>query len=571
MPSGLRETTKPQFEIYYEQPWGGVASDKDPVDIAPNQVVTMQNLIIVDNVLSQFNLVADPLNFIFVGRQADSFPYIIWELNGALLACDQYGYIYVYQRAFTPVVSKWVGLNTPVIPGPSLPVVAADGPWSIGSGGNPPTAVQVINGQTYIANFSRNSIYVFDGNFAFTPASNFTGGQFFGVLDDYLLQFNTNSLTDGIQPNRVNWSGPGEFSTWDPSVDRTAGFNTLAAVEDQLTGFLSYASVGVAISQKGLIELSPTGVGIQPFSFTTLWTSVLGQGSIYPNSITQYGQRGMLTTDSGVYAVSTGAGFTDVSGTVKKALLSTLQGANSAVGTGQPPLVAASILLYFYNSPYPTPFYLMVAAPIATPGSIIVWLLDITTGVWQQSQFNVDQLVNAQNGTALAGGVVTFLQVQSIDVFPRAVLTGTASTEFTNSITIVVMRVQYPGNVFKTVIAAPYIFNRQTADSTANVAGPLFIRFRQEEIKLGRQPTIRRVLIKAYGTGTIAVSVSGVAFGNIVLDGTTVAKTYFTTGNGVTQAIYTGEDPQLLLTSANFKGTIVKVMMSGAYADGDVD
>ena len=69
-------------------------------------------------------------------------------------------------------------------------------------------------------------------------------------LDDYLLQFNTNNIVDGPRPNRVNWSGPGKFSTWDPAIDRTAGFNDLASVEDQLTGFYSYASVGVAVTQK---------------------------------------------------------------------------------------------------------------------------------------------------------------------------------------------------------------------------------------------------------------------------------------------------------------------------------
>ena len=58
------------------------------------------------------------------------------------------------------------------------------------------------------------------------------------------------------------------------------------------------------------MELSPTGIAIGPFNFTTLWTSQLGQGSINQRSVVQYGlQNGYLVTDSGAYSISTGGGF----------------------------------------------------------------------------------------------------------------------------------------------------------------------------------------------------------------------------------------------------------------------
>ena len=99
-------------------------------------------------------------------------------------------------------------------------------------------------------------------------------------------------------------------------------------VEDQLTGFYSYASVGVAVTQKGLVELSPTGIAIGPFNFTTLWTSQLGQGSIFQRSVVQYGQNGYLVTDSGAYSVSTGGGFKEITGTAKQAIFNSIQTAN---------------------------------------------------------------------------------------------------------------------------------------------------------------------------------------------------------------------------------------------------
>ena len=65
---------------------------------------------------------------------------------------------------------------------------------------------------------------------------------------------------------------------------------------------------------------------------------------------------------------------------------------------------------------------------------------------------------------------------------------------------------------------------------------------------------------------TLAVNVNGASFGNIILDGTTTSRTYL-----CPQGVYTGEAPQLSITSTNFKGVIEKVMMAGTYADGDID
>lgn len=574
MPSGLRKTSGNHFEIYYEQPWGGIASDKSYVDIEPNQLVNQQGVVVSSGKLEYFALVADPLNFfgLINPRLPDSFPYAIWVQNGAYIGCDQYGYIYQYGTTFVGgnFVHGLIAFNTPTIPGPPIPVMASDGPWSTGSGGNIPSAVQVINGIAYIANYSRTSTYTYDGLYAFNFISDYTGGQIMGVLDDYLIQFNTNSLVDGIQPNRVNWSGPGKFSTWDPAIDRTAGFNTLASVNDQITGFFSYANVGVAITQKGLVELSPTGIAIGPFNFTTLWTSELGQGSIYQRSIVQYGQSGYLATDSGIYKVSTGAGFQDITGTAKQAIFNSIQPSNkedSSLSTVEP-LVAASILLYWQNNTYPTPYFMFCVSPSQTLSSggniLICWLMNIETGTWQRAQYSIDDLVNAQYGLALAGGVIEFLDTKTFDwVVPRP--PGTLINA-NNPTTIINIRVKYGTSTFYALQLTPNVFNRVSGSRAAFTPGILNLVFRGEEIKIYRQPTIRRAVIRAYGSGSLNCFVNGQSFGTVVLDGTTTSKTYLTpSGN------YTGEAPQFSITSTNFKGVIEKVMLAGTYADGDID
>lgn len=572
MPSGLRNTSGNQFEIYYEQPWGGVASDKSYVDIEPNQLIIQSGVAINSGKLEYFQMMADPLNFKLQNpRQPDSFPYVIWVQNGVLFGCDQYGYIYKY--ASTGVIIQVQGLKALDAPGPT-PVVASDGPWNVGGDGNIPTAVQVINGIAYIANYERHSTYTYDGNITFNLVSNYVGGKIMGVLDDYLIQFNTNNVVDGPQPNRVNWSGPGKFSTWDPAIDRTAGFNTLASVEDQLIGFYSYASVGVAVTQKGLVELSPTGIAIGPFNFTTLWTSELGQGSIFQKSVVQYGQVGYLVTDSGVYSVSTGGGFKEITGAAKQAIFNSIQIANPEKSTSitDPPAIAGCVLLYFRNNANPTPYYVFCAThrPVgATTDIITFWLMNLATGTWQTVSYNSPVLVNSQYGTTYdpnIDGEVQFVDAQTFDwVVPIGLGPGFISGN--HPTTIVSLKILISG-VSYAVQLTPAIFNVNAALSayTSFTAGAINLKFRGEEIKIERQPTIRRVVIRAYGSGTLAISVNGTSFGNIVLDGTTTSKVYV-----CPIGVLTDQAPQLSITSTNFKAVIEKVMMAGTYADGDID
>lgn len=578
MPSGLRKTSGNQFEIYYEQPWGGVASDKSYVDIEPNQLVTQQGVVISSGKLEYLNFVADPFRFgwnqidpTFVGTPtnppppSDSFPYLLFEWQGNILAVDQYGYIYGYANrdALIPgQVSSFYPIINGSFPGPYNYIVASDGPWAVGVATNIPTAAQIINGIAYIAVASRNSIYTFDGTL-YTLASTYTGGNVLGVLDDYLLQINTNSLVDGLQPNRINWSGPGKFSTWDPAIDRTAGFNTLATVDDQLTGFLSFASVGVAISQKGLIELSPTGIAIGPFNFTALWTSKVGQGSIYPNSITQYGLNGYLASSDGVYKVSTGGGFQDVSGTAKKTILASFNQQSSLANSLDGYQISGAILLYPYNGKYITPFYILATVPGNTAANLTLWVLDTASGTWSELVYDAPTLLFKQYAITNPAATISYSRIYTFQLTPVAVPSFTTrATVFSNSVTLIVLNI-----AGKVVILTPYLYNNLgTVDTDTNYSGNLNLVFRGEEIKIDREPTIRRVVIRAYGSGDLIISDNGTSFGTITLDGTAVSKVYKSPFGSVTS-----QAPQLTITSSNFKGVIEKVMLAGTYADGDID
>jgi hypothetical protein len=115
-------------------------------------------------------------------------------------------------------------------------------------------------------------------------------------------------------------------------------------------------------------------------------------------------------------------------------------------------------------------------------------------------------------------------------------------------------------------VAPIYVFNRNNVTTALNPPGMLFIKSKRWEMKLGRKPTVRRVIIKAYGSGILTINVNDVSFGTITLDGTNNTKIYRSPKGTCTEEV-----PQVFISSSNFKGVIIKVMLAGTYADGDID
>jgi hypothetical protein len=105
-------------------------------------------------------------------------------------------------------------------------------------------------------------------------------------------------------------------------------------------------------------------------------------------------------------------------------------------------------------------------------------------------------------------------------------------------------------------------YNDSGISSQCPIAMPFNATFRQEEIRLGIKPTVRGVLVKAAGTGTLAMTVNNTPFTPIILDGTATAKTYKSYGE------LTEENPQLKITSTNADAAIVKVNMNMTYEEG---
>jgi hypothetical protein len=195
---------------------------------------------------------------------------------------------------------------------------------------------------------------------------------------------------------------------------------------------------------------------------------------------------------------------------------------------------------------------------------LIVWFLNLESGAWFYQTFNIDDLVNSQHGTTLSN-----LEPQQLKIASVTTLGFNAGSNGFNTLPNLLIygaALNASNNGSFSFIAPIYINNKKNFSTTLNTPSPLAIASKAWEMKLGRKPTVRRVIMKAYGAGTLNIFVNDIPFGVITLDGTTTSKVYKTP-----RGICTEEAPQLIITSTNFKGVIIKIMLAGTYADGDID
>ena len=544
MPSGIVTNEKnSHYEITYEHPWGGVASDAYKTDIAPNQFQQCDGLVIKDGLLCA--AVYD--NLAILRGILPNTTQIMFTFNiGYNLYCiTDGGTILVYV-----IGTGWVQDQV-------------NGACSLAS------CVQVIAGVAYIFSYFAGASFVYTPGISFVLGSNYVGGIYCCVLDQYLLTAVTNQPTDTppAKANRINWSSPDGFTTWDPSIDRTAGFNVLADVQDYISAIFTMGNVGYVLRSQGLTQMSPTGVGIQPFDFTPLWSSEWGIGCTMPGSFAQYGPMAIWANDTNIYAFTGGGAPQAITGAAKKAIYQDLAGAvnnglfstkgvcatissqtatPSSAGQSTPDLLYTLCILQFNTS------------SISYVANLIFWTYNINSGQWQR-------IVKQYFGS------------------------GNLSSHFTMSMATLYVPVQNVGLMYyapcpivtlyiAATAAQNYFLTRYQSDillsqSAPNGPGNFNLIFKAQDLKIARQPNVRGVAILACASGagsfTIHVNLLNAhndvtAFSDVVVNSTT-PKWYISNG------MYTGYMPQLqLISNSGFNGVIIKVVEYGTTAEGEL-
>lgn len=196
----------------------------------------------------------------------------------------------------------------------------------------------------------------------------------------------TASLVINNYPYQFAWSAPqGAYSQFNAlttqngvSVVTGAGFNNLPDVEDSITGLITTGPTLFVLRGQGITEVSPLNSGINPFNFDHLWASHKGIGTIYPNTVAQYGSLGGFFSDTDIFTI----GYSGLNSISFKALSGIYK---DLIGTCQGNLLCGGMGSLYVNGEV-TNVYILAACDTSNTPTIYIWMFNFRTNEWFRFQ-----------------------------------------------------------------------------------------------------------------------------------------------------------------------------------------
>ena len=553
MPSGIVKRQDNRFDAVYETPWGGVSSATDPADIPPSCNVIADGVFIKNGRLcsATWNK-SEVINYsetagqnYFSGEQILFVRTIFKPNNYVLVAFSNLGNAYIYE----PSTNLFV-FDQQMTPFPTGTPTIFD--------------IQVIAGLAYVTLLEDGSIYVYDPFVSYTVATNFVGGKYLTEIIGYLITANTNQPTDTppVKVNRYNWSAPFKYTTWDPGIDRTAGFNTISEVQDEITGLFTLGNVAYVLRDQGISQLSPSGQALAPFTVTPLWESQFGIGCTYPDTFSQYGAIAIWANDNNVYAFFNGSMPQEITGTAKAAIYGDINIVEDVVNEYS--IISGAFFNCSEPSNIPELTYVLSIVYGAADGSFltgIFWTYNLASKTWTRQVVDLLAIIRVLLKRT-TGFRVTAAKLQGL-LYTRASGSNVLSAKRITGV-LAFFGSDTTGSGIGYSFMFPF-FNSDTGEAVIGGGGTFQLQFKQEEVRLGTQPTIRGVILKVRGSGALAISVNGTSFSNILLPFFPPAtpQIYISTG------MYTGYNPQLTIDGSEFVGVIIKANMMITYEEGE--
>jgi hypothetical protein len=608
MPSGLENLDGNRFILRYEHPWGGIASNAAPEDLAPNQFVSCDGLFIKNGRLCSINYYPfDPNYFKFSLDGVKT--YVAQSVNGI----------------------DFVAIYTIVDPSTGENILGIDGncntyyydfvnlKWVLDK--TAPTGYvyscsQMIRGIIYIFDWIDGVQLEYIPKVSLALSSSFVGGKYCMTLDQYLITANTDmevwndgtvtydasnnpTYTDPVNTgkrerhaNRYNWSQAQEgYTSFNPvtrkdpnaplwvdttnglATDKTSGFNAIPEVQQEITGCFSMGNVGYILHDTGVTQLTPTAsailgeTSIQPFDATLLWDGKDGLGCTIPKSLAVYGHLAIWGNTNGFYLFSGSGVPNDITGLAKADIFIDInrfhykdqrtlnicgQICNMGVDCQAPELVYNLYIIY------------TAVGVSVLPIQMIVWSYVFSTKTWTRHTINLTQLMQQITGNSSYAKVLrqsnTAISTQTFK-FPSN-FSDLPGAFFNSPIYggIIINVVSPSASDTDSFYLCQYINDGIT--SIPDLPPVTNLVFKTEEFQLYRKPTVRGVILRAYGTGTLNININGFAFSPIPVN-SIVPKLYRSFG------IYTDMAPTIHITSSNFNGFITKVHAFGTYAEGE--
>lgn len=296
-----------------------------------------------------------------------------------------------------------------------------------------PITWKSINNSTYLSAKGMCQILQIStsaGVTTLTELTNQLGCQFLGEFNGRLIALNIYQFQAGTPavinnfPFQIAWSAGGQqYSVWnvlDGSGNPTgAGFNNLPDVEDAITGALFIGPTVYIIRRKGMTEMTALSSGIQPFNFDHMWASHNGVGTVYPDSIAQYGPKGAFVADDDIYSIGL-EGISVIGGAAKSGIYSDLLASNFNI--------QATMCALMINGE-PSLCYLLsmqLDSNTSTTNYIRTWIYDFSNQQWMK--LTLPNGINGVQATQTLIDVVSLLLSNIIvatepdDISPSSVL-----------------------------------------------------------------------------------------------------------------------------------------------------
>jgi hypothetical protein len=493
------------FRIEYRTPIGGVDTSAPPQFIDGSKLIRASNVLIRDGAYTPST--ALPLAWGAAGSYNPTFDFIgfgelpfIGTSGGGQYNAAGYFYITATYSGGNATVTAWQGGDL------------TDGVLNIGSVTLPCLGTLgrltfiTINQVVYLSapgltGILQLTLVIGSVTFAFQLSllTANLGCSYLREMNGRLLAMNVWQVDPGPPsivinfPYQVAWSADSEqYGIWDVldgSGNPTgAGFNNLPDVEDVITGAVFEGPTGYIYRQQGITEVVGLNSGIQPFQFEHLWASYKGIGTVYPNTLDQYGSESAFLSDGDVYSMGV-QGLTPISGTAKQAIYATLYASNNNAFGLMCPVT--------YNGE-PEMYYILIMQPI-TPvlGAFqtIYWMYSYTSKEWTQFL-----LVNGP-----------LQPIKDVRAMQKLLADGVTNANLATGI-LPVFAAQTPNSV------PHFYYLPDPANSSSTISN---LVFPLELIAPFRDVTIDGIAVYTpqEDGSTIALSINGVAYQTITVDG----------------------------------------------------
>lgn len=329
------------FRIEYRPPFGGIDTSVPSQFIAPNNLVAGNNTIIRNGMYTPAAL----KQITFTGSGA-------YNPNNQMLGLGELPFLSVnsaglYNTAGAFYVAAIYAAGNATVQVFQVSTINGGTPTNIGTLVIPAAGPLgrltyiVINQVVYLSAPGLSGIIKLANTpgtnaFVATTLTTQLGCSYLAELDGRLLGMNIWQGAAGAvvnSPYQIAWSADSQqYGVWnvlDVNSNPTgAGFNNLPDVEDVITGAFFNGPTGYIIRQQGITEITPLNSGIQPYNFNHLWASRKGIGSIWPNTICQYGPQGCFLSETDIFVMGL-SGLNPIGGMAKGAIYNTIYNANT--------------------------------------------------------------------------------------------------------------------------------------------------------------------------------------------------------------------------------------------------